>query len=143
MSAWIRSATVLFVLLGALGACGDDSGTSEQAGELIDEARKEAREAADAVEEAGKSASARAIAEAVRAALVVEDLEGDQNLRDVDVLREAVGDLPGDPQISGIEDSNGDGRDDDGQLEVVVNSERACLSLPDNSGDIDVKNGAC
>ena len=136
---------VSFALVGTLVACGADNrdDVSRQAGQALDEARQQAQEAAGAVEQAGDRAGARTVAEAIRAALVVENLEAGQNLRDVDVLREAVADVPGDPQVSGIDDANGDGRDDDGQIEIAVDGERACLTLPDGGGDIDVVAEAC
>ena len=145
MRIWLRCATATLLIGALLGACGDDNGdsASEQVEQALQEARQQAQEAAEALEQAGETAGARTVAEALRTALVVEDLEQTESLRDVDVLREAVDDLPGDPQVSGIEDGDGDGRDDDGQIEVIVGEERACLTLPDDGGDIDVSNQAC
>ncbi len=145
MSRWRTCVALSIALAATLGACGDDNRdeVSRQAEEALNEARQRAREAADAVEQAGERAGARTVAEAIRAALVVENLETGENLRDVDVLREAVGDVPGDPQVSGIDDANGDGRDDDGKIEIAVDGERACLTLPDGGGDIDVVGEAC
>lgn len=145
MRIWLRCATAALLVAPVLGGCGDDNGqtASEQAEEVLQEARQQAQEAAAALESAGDTAGARAVAEALRTALVVEDLERSEAARDVDVLREAVDDLPGDPQVSGIEDTDGDGRDDDGQIEVIVDEERACVTVPDGGGDIDVSNGAC
>jgi hypothetical protein len=145
MRRWWSCVALSVALAGVVGACSDEdrADVSQRAEEALTDARQRAREAADAVEQAGDRAGARAVAEAIRAALVVENLEADQNVRDVDVLREAVGDVPGDPQVSGIDDANGDGRDDDGKIEVAVDAERACLTLPDGGGDIDVAAQAC
>jgi len=92
--------------------------------------------------EVAESAGARGVAEALRLVLVEDDLGPDQHERDVDVLQESVNDLPGDPEVSGIEDTDGDGRDDDGKVEVHVNSEVACMSIA-MDGDVDVTGGAC
>jgi hypothetical protein len=105
-----------------LGGCGDDDG--EAAGDVAE------------------SAGARVVAEAIRVSLLVRDLDDGQRADDVDVLREAVSDLAGEPDVSGIDDSDGDGRDDDGKVEVRVNDEAACLSVADN-GEVDVTGGRC
>lgn len=145
MSRWLSCVTLSVALAAMAAACSDSerAEVSQRAEEALTDARQRAREAADAVEQGGERAGARAVAEAIRTALVVEDLEGNQHVRDVAVLREAVGDVPGDPQVSGIDDANGDGRDDDGKLEIAVDAERACLTLPDDGGDIDVAGQAC
>jgi hypothetical protein len=92
--------------------------------------------------EVAESAGARGVAEALRLALIEDDLGPDQTERDVDVLQESVDDLPGDPDVTGIVDDDGDGRDDDGKVEVHVNSEVACMSVAID-GDVDVTGGAC
>lgn len=133
----------MLCLSAMLGACGDDDGgVSERADQVLDGAQQRAGKAVDALGETGESVGARVLAEAVRAALVAEDLGAGESLRDVAVLREAVGDLPGEPVVGGIEDGDGDGLDDDGKVEVALNDERACLSVAEG-GDIDVEGGAC
>jgi hypothetical protein len=92
--------------------------------------------------EKAESAGARSVAEALRLVLVEDDLGPDQHERDVDVLQESVDDLPGDPEVSGIEDADGDGRDDDGKVDVHVNSEVACMTIA-MDGDVDVTGGQC
>ena len=92
--------------------------------------------------EVAESAGARGVAEALRLVLVEDDLGPDQHERDVDVLQESVDDLPGDPEVTGIVDDDGDGRDDDGKVEVHVSSEVACMSIA-MDGDVDVTGGAC
>ena len=54
------------------------------------------------------------------------------------MLQEAADGLPGDPTVEGIADTNGDGFDDDGRVEVRVEQERSCLTLPASGDDIDV-----
>jgi hypothetical protein len=106
------------------GACGDD-----------DDAR-------DTVERLAQEGGARAVAEALRGSLEAQDLTAEQNVADVEVLRDAAGDLPGDPEIVGIEDGDGDGRDDDGRVEVRVEDEAACVTVQQN-GEVDVSGGSC
>ena len=67
-----------------------------------------------------ESAGAGGVAEALRLVLVEDDLGPNQTERDVDVLQESVDDLPGEPEVSGIADDDGDGVDDDGKVEVRV-----------------------
>lgn len=138
-------AVVVAVAFAALTACTVDEGGAviQDAEEFVEDARRRAREAAHDVEEAGEQVGARAVAEAIRAALIVEDLETGEPLRDIDVLHRAVDAIPGAPQVSGIEDADGDGRDDDGRLEVAANDELACVSVPAGGGDIDVRSDAC
>lgn len=93
------------------------------------------------VEELTERVSARVVAEATRATLVADDLDEGEQESDVAVLREAVEDLPGEPEVTGIEDTDGDGRDDDGKPEVHTDDEVACLSI--SSGCVDVSDGAC
>lgn len=145
MRRWWTGAALSVALAATVGGCGDDNkdDLSRPAQEALQRAQQQAQESADAIEQAGERAGARAVAEAIRAALVAAELESGGQLRDVDRLREAVADLPGDPQVSGIDDADGDGLDDDGKVEVAVNGEQACLTVPDGEGDIDVAAGAC
>ena len=94
------------------------------------------------VEDAAGSATARAAAESMRAALEAQDLDGGKTLRDVAVLRENANDVPGDPQVSGIDDADGDGKDDDGKVELRVGDQSACVTVTDNN-DVSVTNDAC
>lgn len=122
-------AVAMCLALGLLVGCGDDE-PDDGSG------------AGDDVEEVAESAGARAVAEAVRAALVAEDLDEAEHESDVAVLQEAVEDIPGEPDVTGIEDADGDGRDDDGKVEIHVDSEVACLSVQ-SSGRVDVTGGEC
>lgn len=100
----------------------------------------------DAVEEAEEfieATAARTVAEGLRASLLARDLNDRQVADDVEVLREAVEDLPDDPDVRGIVDADGDGRDDDGQVEVLVDDEAACVSVDNDDGDVDVTDDSC
>ena len=75
-------------------------------------------------------ATARAAAEAMRGLLQAKNLDANQTVRDVAVLQESVADdLPGDPSVSGIDDADGDGKDDDGKVQVVVGDQTACITV--------------
>ena len=98
--------------------------------------------AREQVEDAVGDATARAAAESMRAALEAEDLNGGETLRSVAVLQENADDVPGDPQVSGITDSDGDGKDDDGKVELKVGDQAACVSVTDQN-DVSVDDDAC
>jgi hypothetical protein len=121
----------LACLVGAVG-CSDDSG---------DSALDQARDVASDVKENANDTAARAVAEAYRAALKAKG--GGQSLRTVTLLNEAADTLPGSPDISGITDSDGDGLDDDGKVQVKVNSGQACVTVPATGDLVDVNGGAC
>jgi hypothetical protein len=115
----------LVLLLGAVGVVGACS----------DEDRDDFERVAD-------SAGARSLAEALRVSLLAQDLHDDQHVDDVAIIQAAVRDLPGDPEISGVEDGNGDGRDDDGKIAVRVDDETACVTVHEN-GEVNVSDDAC
>jgi hypothetical protein len=92
-------------------------------------------------EEVTESAGARALAEAVRVTLIADGNHDDR--RTVEALEEAVSDIPGSPEVTGIEDGDGDGRDDDGNVVIHVDDETACLSVDDDGKDVDVTGGEC
>lgn len=96
-----------------------------------------------AIEEPLEELGARAAAETVRANLRTRDLDEGDNLRDISVLEAAVEDLPGSPEASGLEDTSGDGQDDDGLVEIRVGNESACLSVGEDNETVDVTGGAC
>ncbi len=87
-------------------------------------------------------AGARAAAEAARGVLKSKHLSEGQTVRSVSVLRDAVDKVPGSPQVTGITDSNGDGKDDDGKVQFTVGDQHACLTAKDN-GNVDVTDGMC
>lgn len=116
----------------ALAACGKGDDPDDSDGE---------DSAAEDAEEVVESAGARGIAEMLRVVLVSDNtFEGRE--REVEVLEENVSDLPGDPEVTGIEDTDGDGLDDDGELLVHVDDEVACVSISE-SGSVDVHGGEC
>lgn len=109
-------------IVGALGACGDDE--------------------KDDFERLAEGAGARSVAEALRVSLLAQDLGDGQHVDDVAVIQAAVRDLPGDPDVLGVEDANGDGRDDDGKIDVRVDNEGACVTVNEN-GEVNVSGDAC
>jgi uncharacterized membrane protein len=114
-----------------VGACDDDT-------------REKARETAESVKEKAGEAGARAAAEGFRASIKAQDTnEATGGVRNIEALREAAKDLPGDPEITGIEDADGDSRDDDGYVQAKVEDETACVTLPESGDDVDVSGGAC
>ena len=113
-------------------------------GACDDETRDKARETAESVKEKAGEVGARAAAEGFRASIRAQDTdEATGGVRNVEALREAAKDLPGDPEITGIDDSDGDGRDDDGYVQAKVGDENACLTLPESGHDVDVAGGGC
>jgi hypothetical protein len=122
-----------FMLVLFLGACSDDTK------DKVDDAAASVREDA---ENAAGSAAARAAAESMRGALLAKDIPENQTVRDVAVLQDVADDLPGDVATSGIDDADGDGKDDDGKVQLGVGDQAACLTAADN-GDVGVSGGAC
>lgn len=120
----ITLAVTTLVLLGA--ACSDD------AGDVVDQAQEKVGEA-----------GARAAAEALRATLKTEndDLRG--GLCNAENLQDAVDKLPGDVEVTGIDDRDDDGVDDDCYLQVTVGDQSACVTVPRSGTDVDVNGGDC
>ena len=127
-----RLAAVPVVLALAVAGCGDDDGDPDDADS--DDVVSEAEELAEGV-------GAYAVAQSLRASLAAQDVD-DADRRNVDVLEDAVDDLPGEPEVDGIEDTTGDGRDDDGRVAVRVGDEEACLTVAED-GDLGVTESAC
>src|SRR5207248_5407674 len=95
--------------------------------------------ACDEAEETAKQTGARTSAAAFRVSVKAQDTDGDPGgVRNIQVLREAADDLPGGPRVLGIDDRNGDGIDDDGFVEVKVDDEFACVTLPESGDDVEV-----
>lgn len=135
-----RAAAAVIVATMALvgAACGDDDeSVADQAGDVADSVAEGARDAAGEVGDLAEDASARSVAEAFRAALLSDEADG-ANRRSVAVLQESAGDLPGDPEVRGIDDADGDGRDDDGRVELAVNDESSCLMISE-TGDLNIE----
>lgn len=127
-----RSAALLAVAAMTLGgvACSEDD---------ADSVADAARDVAGTVADAAQDASARTVAEAFRAALLADDGPDGANRRRVTVLQEAAGDLPGNPDVRGVEDGDGDGFDDDGRVEIRVGDQSSCV-LIDEGGDTNIEN---
>jgi hypothetical protein len=128
----VRLAAVALTCLVGVAACGDDSGKS---------ATDQIKSAASDVKESANQAAARALAESYRAALKAKG--PGQPLRTITLLNDVKGTLPGNPDISGIADGNGDGQDDDGKVEATVNDGHACVTIPATGDLVDVNGGAC
>lgn len=100
-------------------------------------------DAVEETEEFSEATEARTVAEALQASLLAPDLNDRELADDVDVLRNAVNDLPDDPEVRGIVDADEDGRDDDGQLEVHVEDEAACVSIDNADDEVEVTDDTC
>jgi hypothetical protein len=101
----------------------------------------EAEDAIEEVQEKAREAGARGAAEAFRVSLKAE--YDDDSLRNVKTLQAAADNLPGDPDIRGIDDEDGDGVDDDGYVQLNVSEQSACIKLPKSGDNVDVNGGAC
>jgi hypothetical protein len=128
----LGTALVAAVVLGG-AACSDES---------RDEIGDAAESVGDDAEQAANAAAVRSAAEAMRASLQAEDLAANETVRHITVLEEAIDDVPGDVRSSGVTDGDGDGKDDDGKVELAVGDERACVTVADN-GDVSVAGDAC
>lgn len=140
-------------------ACSSDA--KEDANEAVDEAgddfERGVDEVKDGVDEAGDNfedgvdevgtkadeAAARAAAEELRTRMKANDTANDEGIRSIAALEESAEDLTGDPDVTGIEDTDGDGLDDDGKVQVDVGDSSACLTLPEEGEDTSVEGGEC
>lgn len=111
--------------------------------DTVDKTKDAAESAGDDVASGADSAQARTTAEALRASLKGNKTADEEGVRSVAAIEEAVEDLPGDPDVNGIDDGDGDGLDDDGKVQVTVDEEQACLTLPGTGEDTTVEGGAC
>jgi hypothetical protein len=104
----------------------------------------EAEEVGEDVQEGVEGATARTAAEGFRVAVRAQDTDDETGgVRNIDALNSAADDVPGDPDIVGIEDTTGDGIDDDGLVEIRVGDQRACVELPESGNEIDVTGDPC
>ena len=110
-------------------ACGDDSSASDKA-----------RDAAGQVDSAVDAGLARGQAEIFRQRAKDLVRQG-ESLDSMSVLQEAARDLPRNPTITGLGDSNGDGKDDDGKLEITIDKSHSCISI--TGSDINVTSSSC
>lgn len=107
------------------------------------EARETATSLGQEVDERADQSSARFQAEALRGLIKEDDRTPDQGARAVVVIQESVEELPGDPEVAGVADADGDGLDDDGLVEVRSDQQAACLTIPGSGDEIEVSGGAC
>lgn len=148
----------LTLMLGAvsLGACSDETkdkasdaaqSAKEDAKTKTSELTEDAKNGADQVKDDAKAGAAvvaaRAGAEALRASLKGNDTANEKGVRSVDAIEQAAKDLPGDVTLEGVEDSTGDGLDDDGKVQINSGDKAACLILPATGEDTKVESGAC
>ena len=134
-------AAALLLGAGGLAACSDDD--QDEARDRAEEIADDARERA---EEATATATARATAEAIRAGLKANgtaDDEGVRSMKAIEEVLEDVEDAPGEPEITGVEDADGDGMDDDGRIQVTSGDAESCVILPEEGEDTTVEQGAC
>lgn len=139
------AALAVLTLLTAFAGCSDD--TKDDARDTIDSVGDDISDAADDVREGAEDkadqATARTAAETFRSALRDDSDAQDQGFRLIDAIERAGADLPGDAELSGVDDSDGDGFDDDGDVQIDVDDESACVHIPEEGDDIDVEGGAC
>lgn len=140
----LAPAFALALLLGA-SACSDDtndkvSDAADSVGSDVSDAAGDIRE--DAEDGAG-AVGARTQAEALRASLKGNDTANAEGVRSVAAINEAAADLPGDVEVTGVDDADGDGLDDDGRVQVDQGDQSACVILPAEGEDTTVENGAC
>ncbi len=140
----LAPAFALTLLLGA-SACSDDtndkvSDAADSVGSDVSDAAGDIRE--DAEDGAG-AVGARTQAEALRASLKGNDTADAEGVRSVAAINEAATDLPGDVEVTGVDDADGDGLDDDGRVQVDQGDQSGCVILPAEGEDTTVENGAC
>jgi hypothetical protein len=134
MARRVVASVVVAVACLSFGACSDDTK------DKVKDAAKSVREDA---ENAAGTAAAYGVAQSFRAAIKAKDLPDGTTARDVSVLNDVARDLPGDPDIRGITDSDGDGKDDDGRVEVHVGGQAACVTINADGSDTKVEKDAC
>lgn len=125
----LLTAVVVALLAVVGGACSDDE---------LDSVADEVGNVASTVADAAQDVSARSVAEAYRAALLADDGADGPDRRRIQVLQETSGDLPGEPEVQGIEDGNGDGLDDDGRVELRVDDQSSCLLIAED-GELNIE----
>ena len=97
----------------------------------------------EGAENAAGTAGALAAAEALRTQLLAKKLSpATGTLRTTAVLQDVADNMPGAFAVSGIDDTDGDGKDDDGKVQVTLGDQSACLTVQDN-GETSVAEGAC
>jgi hypothetical protein len=138
-----------------VAACGDDTDSvandadsiAEEAETRADEAQNELDDLQEDIEgklddagEAVDEGQARAQAELFKQQLT--DFGGDDTPSvAVADLESVASDLPQDPEVTGIEDRDDDGLDDDGKVQITVGDSSACVTVSGSS--VDVADGTC
>jgi hypothetical protein len=135
-------AAVLAVAPATLLGCSDD--TKDKVRSAAESAKEDAGNAIDSAKENAGSvvdkAGAQGAAEYVRGRVKVA---GTDDPRSIDTLQGYVDDLPDQAKVSGLDDGDGDGLDDDGKIQFTVGDTSACLTLPESGNDTKVAEGAC
>lgn len=136
--------------VGLVAGCSDDDDGDETREEIeedvrdaLDDAEERFDDMVTDVEGAIDDASARALAEAFAAAVRIDDDAAEEGAASLDVIEENIDDLPGRPEVTGIEDADRDGRDDDGLIGFVVDEDESCVELSPDSGEASVLDGPC
>ncbi|MEO8694596.1 MAG: hypothetical protein ABI658_13820 [Acidimicrobiales bacterium] len=112
-----------------LNACGDDSSAQDKA-----------RDAASELDSAVDAGIARGQAEIFRQRAKDLVRQGEA-LDSMSVLQEAARDLPRNPTVTGLADSNSDGRDDDGKVQIAVDDSYSCIVV--SGTDVNVSGSRC
>lgn len=140
----LAALTVLLVLTAAAGCSSD---TKDDAEDAIESARDDVGDAVDdAKDDIGDKAdqaTARTAAETFRNTLRDDETGKSDGFRSIEAIENAGDDLPGDATMSGVDDADGDGFDDDGDVQIDVGDESACVRIPEDGDEIDVEGGAC
>ncbi len=134
-----RSSWLALLVAGAVVASMAASCSSSSRNDI----KKTATDLRSDVSSGANQLGARATAEAIRASLKANKDADKKGVRSVEVLNQVVKNLPGNPKVTGIEDKNGDGLDDDGFVQVDQDGQSACVTLPPRGKDIKVTSGAC
>lgn len=91
---------------------------------------------------AASAGGARGMAETYRG--LVKTKANGQDLRSMTVLNDAKSGLPSsNVAVSGLNDANGDGKDDDGYVQFSLDNRSSCVQLPATGDNTEVTNEAC
>jgi hypothetical protein len=134
-------ASVVLLSAGLFASCSDDD--EDAVGDAVDEAGERLESAVTEVEGAIDDAGARVAAEAFAAAVDTDEDAASDGSTSMAVIEENIADLPGEPEVTGVEDADGDGADDDGLIGFVVDEDESCVELSPDSGEASVLDGPC
>jgi hypothetical protein len=138
-------AIVLAMTAPFVASCSSDTedNARDTAESLKEDAEDNAETAGSEIEETGDEAQARTAAEELRARIKANDTANAEGARSIAAIDESLEDVAGDPQLEGLDDGDGDGLDDDGKVQINVESSSACLIIPESGEDTTVESGAC